>query len=138
VIERKQQVNTLIFGRDKEVDDDCFYYHSGRNDKGPTPCMRSYPPPYPRSSAPPKPFPPMFSLFFPSPTSGPRPPGSAPLSRVIGRAACQSGASDLQNLLNNLGLCSTARDAGHWLVMCFSSPSVGPAAGRHSWHSLSL
>jgi len=36
------------------------------------------------------------------------------------------------NLLKNLGSWSTVRDAGHWLVMCFSSPSTGPAAGRHS------
>jgi len=41
------------------------------------------------------------------------------------------------NLLKNLGSWSTARDAGHWLIMCFSSPSVGLAAGRHSRHSLS-
>jgi len=36
------------------------------------------------------------------------------------------------NLLKNLGSWSTARDAGHWLIMCFSSPSVGPTADRHS------
>jgi len=41
------------------------------------------------------------------------------------------------NLLKNLGPWSTARDAGHWLIMRLSSPSVDPAAGRHSGHSLS-
>jgi len=41
------------------------------------------------------------------------------------------------NLLKNLGPWSTARDAGHWLIMCFSSPSVDPAADWHSGHSLS-
>jgi len=35
----------------------------------------------------------------------------------------------LWNLLKNLGSWSTARDAGHWLIMCFSSPKCG-SSGR--------
>ena len=41
------------------------------------------------------------------------------------------------DLLKNFSSCSTACDAGHWLIMFFLSLSVGPAAGRHCEHNQS-